>query len=348
MHAPQGPSPAGINRRDFLKTTAAAGAVALTGVGFSSPVLRAPERSTVWLVKGTSRAAMIPTLLSMFGESRWKDGLAGKKAVLKPNFNSAHAFPGSTHPETLGILLGSMRAAGPAKLTLFDRSGMGDTAKVMRDLGAPDLASKYSADMVPNETLKAEDFVAAPIAGGHWSRGVEWPRLLADADAIVQTCCLKTHQYGGHFTLSLKNTVGMVAKFATKDQYNYMRELHSSPHQRRMIAEINALYQPTLVIMDAMTCFTDGGPHEGPRQDPGVILASTDRVALDAVGVAILRSYGTNATVGGGRIFAQEQLARAIELGLGVTSADRIDIRTPDAASEEYAAGLRTVLQREG
>lgn len=348
MRTPQSSPHFAVNRRDFLKTTAAAGAVAFTGIGLDLPTARGPERSTVFLVKGTSRAAIIPTLLAMYGDALWKSSLSGKKVVLKPNFNSAHAFPGSTHPETLDILLGSMRAAGPAKLTLFDRSGMGDTAKVMRDLGAPDLVSRYSAEMVPNETLSAADFVHAPLEGGHWSRGVEWPKLLADADAIVQTCCLKTHQYGGHFTLSLKNTVGMVAKFATKDQYNYMRELHSSPHQRRMIAEINTLYHPALVIMDAMSCFTDGGPHEGPRQEPGVFLASTDRVALDAVGVAILRSYGTNATVGGGRIFAQEQLVRSVELGLGVSAADRIDIRTPDAASEQFAAGLRNVLQREG
>ena len=30
-----------------------------------------------------------------------------------------------------------------------------------------------------------------------------------DADALVMACCLKTHRYGGHFTLSLKNGVGL-------------------------------------------------------------------------------------------------------------------------------------------
>ena len=44
--------------------------------------------------------------------------------------------------------------------------------------------------------------------GSHWSRGVLFARLFQEADLIVQTCFLKTHRYGGHFTLSLKNSVG--------------------------------------------------------------------------------------------------------------------------------------------
>ena len=47
------------------------------------------------------------------------------------------------------------------------------------------------------------------------------------------------------------------------------------------------------------------------------MIASTDRIALDAVGVATLRIYGTTGEVENGSIFEQEQIARAVELGLG-------------------------------
>jgi hypothetical protein len=43
-------------------------------------------------------------------------------------------------------------------------------------------------------------------------------------------------------------------------------------------------------------------------------------------------------------IFAQEQIARAVELGLGVSSAADIVIATPDAASEAYADKIRKIL----
>ena len=334
-----------FDRRTFLKTTAAAGACLAAGIKFAGAEALGAN-STVYMVKGSSRVEMIPQLLKMFGQEKWKSGIAGKSVVLKPNFNSAHAFPGSTHPDTLKALLGSIRENGPSSLEVIDRAGMGNTEKVMKEIGLQEFAGDYSADLLPYEKLGADDMIRDKLEGGHWSRGIEWPRKLADADSIVQTCCLKTHQYGGHFTLSLKNSVGMVSRFDAKDEYNYMRELHRSEHQRRMIAEINALYHPTLVILDGMSCFVDGGPHIGTVKEPGVILASTDRVALDAVGVAILRHLGTTPQVADGKIFQLDQIKRAAQLGIGVKSAENIVIKAPDSNSDQYADTLRNVLAK--
>ena len=72
----------------------------------------------------------------------------------------------------------------------------------------------------------------------HWPNGLHAARLFTEAPCAVQTMCCKTHRFGGHFTLSLKNSVGLAAKRVPEDSYNYMSELHGSPHQRRMIAEI--------------------------------------------------------------------------------------------------------------
>jgi len=90
--------------------------------------------------------------------------------------------------------------------------------------------------------------------------------------------------------------------------------------------------------------FTTGGPAEGTRVDSQVFLAASDRVALDAVGVALLRHWGTTPEVSGGPIFEQEQIARAVELGLGAGSPEEIELVTDDEASEEYAAAVRAAL----
>jgi uncharacterized protein (DUF362 family) len=124
-----------------------------------------------------------------------------------------------------------------------------------------------------------------------------------------------------------------------------MNELHSSADQRRMIAEINAAYKPDLVVMDGVEAFTKGGPHRGDLVNSEVMIAGTDRVAIDAVGVAILRHFGTTDAVSAGSIFDQEQIKRAVELGLGVSSASQIEFLTPDAESAEYAAKIRKVLE---
>ncbi len=158
---------------------------------------------------------------------------------------------------------------------------------------------------------------------------------------------LKTHRYGGYFTLSLKNSGGLAAKYAPGGGYNYMNELHGSPHQRHMIAEINTAYTPDLIVLDGVQAFVTGGPDAGQLVDSQVILAGTDRVALDAVGVAILRYFGTTAEVEGGRIFEQEQIAWAVELGLGVNGPDQIELVTDDPDSAAYAEEIRALLWAE-
>ncbi len=191
-----------------------------------------------------------------------------------------------------------------------------------------------------------EGWTVEGLPGGHWSRGVLFAKPFREADLVVQTCCLKTHRYGGHFTMSLKNSVGMVAKYGPRDQYNYMRELHNSGYQRQMIAEINQLYRPALVVMDGIEAFTHGGPDTGTLVKPQIMLLGADRVALDAVGVAILRMHGGNATIAGGRIFDQDQIARAVQLGLGVKGPDGIDLVTDDPESRKVVEQVRAVLAK--
>ena len=160
----------------------------------------------------------------------------------------------------------------------------------------------------------------------------------------MSVCCLKTHQYGGHFTMSLKNSVGMIAKDAPGLAHSFMEELHNSSHMRAMIAEINTAYTPSLIVLDGVEAFTAGGPATGRLASTEVVLAGTDRIAIDAVGVAILRYFHTTSQVSRGPIFQQEQIARAVELGLGVDSPYKIKLLTGDADSAAYAKEIQGVL----
>jgi uncharacterized protein (DUF362 family) len=60
--------------------------------------------------------------------------------------------------------------------------------------------------------------------------------------------------------------------------------------------------------------------------------------------VAILRLLGTTPEVSQGPIFAQDQIARAVELGLGVSSPEQIQLVTGDPESEAFAAKIRETL----
>ena len=170
-------------------------------------------------------------------------------------------------------------------------------------------------------------------------------KVFHDADKIVQTCCLKTHRFGGHFTLSLKNSVGLVAKKVPGGMYDYMWELHGSPFQRQMIAEINSHYNLDFVVMDGIKAFVTGGPESGKVVEPNLLLASKDRVAIDAVGVAILKMYGAKGKVGEAGIFEQDQLKRAAELCLGVKSVDEIKLMPLNSESQAEVEKIEQVLR---
>ena len=267
----------------------------------------------------------------------------GKSVVLKPNFNTADPAPGSTHNDTLRSLILSLHQMGAKQITLAERSGPADSRAVMEKKEIFGLAQELGFSIVNLEELGPEGWVKIEPKGSHWRQGFHFPRIYLEAESIVQTCCLKTHGYGGHFTLSLKNSVGLVPRRG----YPYMQELHSSPHQRQMIAEINTAYSPDLVVLDGVEAFVDGGPDRGTKVEAGVMLAGTDRVAIDAVGVAILRLLGTTPEVSRGPIFEQEQIARAAELGLGVSSAKQIQLVTGDDDSEALATRVTDILARD-
>ncbi len=294
-------------------------------------------KSEVYVIKTNDRGLGIKELLKHLD----LESLSGKRIALKANYNSADSFPASTHINTVSALINALKEKG-ASIVLAERSGMGNTREVLEELGVTGLAGKEGFDVVVLD--ESSEWVMEKQE--HWKRGFLFPKVFRDADAIIQTCCLKTHRYGGHFTMSLKNSVGMVAKYDPDDGYNYMSELHSSRHQRLMIAEINVAYEPAFVIMDGIAGFSKGGPDTGTLIEPGIMLASRDRVALDAAGVAILRIYGTTSEVSVGRIFEQEQIARAAELGLGASSPDEIEVVAVNNEASGICDAIAKKLQK--
>jgi uncharacterized protein (DUF362 family) len=295
--------------------------------------------ATIALVKTQDRADGVKRALELLDINP----VSGSDVLLKPNFNSADEAPGSTHSDVLRTLLTELENMGAKAITVGDRSGMGNTRRVMRQKGVFDLTDELGFSTVVFDELEESDWALQQSSDYYWSDGYAVPRLLLDTECVVQTCNLKTHRYGGHFTLSLKNSVGFAAK-TVNGSYDYMRELHNSSYQRHMIAEINASYEPSLIVMDGVEAFVEGGPANGKRVSSEVVLAGTDRIAMDAVGVAILRMFGTTPQVSAGAIFEQEQIARAVELGLGIDGPEKIEIITPDTDSEAYAARVTDLL----
>jgi uncharacterized protein (DUF362 family) len=292
-------------------------------------------------VKTRDRAAGVREAIKLLDIN----SVQGKRVLLKPNFNSADPAPASTHPSTLRTLIETLQEMGAQHITLADRSGMGHSRQVMQVTGVLDMAQELGFETLSLEDLGSEaDWEMMHFEGSHWQNGFPFARPVLEAEAIVQTCCLKPHRFGGHFTLSLKNTIGMLGKYRGSGGYNFMNELHSSPYQRLMIAEANLAYTPALIVLDGVEAFIDNGPDMGTKVWGEVVIAGTDRIAIDAVGLALLRFLGYRGVAANGSIFQQEQIARAVELGLGIDSPEKIRFLTRDADSEAYIEQLLEFL----
>lgn len=299
----------------------------------------------VFLIKTSNRAQAVEQLLRKFNLASFK----GEKIAVKANYNSADPFPASTHIATLEAVIKELQKAGAKQIVLAERSGMGVTSSVLEKMGVTELSERLGFQVIILDDLAEDEWVLfKPSVAIHWQKSFMIPKVLMEADKIVQTCCLKTHRFGGHFTLSLKNSVGLAAEYVTNNDHDYMRELHSSPYQRDMIAEINLAYKPDIIIMDGIDAFVTGGPEKGKKANPNVILAAKDRVAIDVVGVAILRHFGTTEDVTQGRIFEQRQIAHASELGIGVKTAKEIELEPLNSESRDFAETINKILEEEG
>jgi len=316
-------------------------AISLEAVAQPAPLTaRGLNPHRVVLISTTDRALGVRRALELLQPPSFQD----KRVFIKPNYNTGDPAPAATDPAMLEALVQVVQSEGASQITVGDRSGMAETRTAMQQMGVFALAERYGFTPMVFDELAQEDWQYFDAAGTNWSRGFAIAKPVLESDAIINACCLKTHRFGGHFTLSLKNTIGMVARYVPGNGHDYMRELHRSDAQRLMIAEVNRAYRPTLNLIDGVDAFVNGGPEQGERVRAGVMLASSDRIAIDAVGIAILRMLGTTREVSAGSIWDQTQIRRAADLGLGAVSAEQIEIVTADSASAQMADKLQPFL----
>jgi uncharacterized protein (DUF362 family) len=293
--------------------------------------------STVVVVKTTNRREGVRHSITGLGINP----VRGKDVLIKPNFNTADVTPGSTHNDTLESLVTELWAMGAKSISLGERS-FPPLREVMEEKGVLPMLQKLEVRVIDFDSLPEKDWVHVSPQESHWENGFRIARPILESECLVATCCLKTHQYGGIFSMALKLAVGVVP--TTRHGYSYMKELHGSPHQRRMIAEINQPFTPAFVVLDGIDTFTDGGPMTGTKAKGNIFLASTDRVAIDAAGVAILKSLESNQAIMNPKVFEQEQIARAAELGLGISSAADLELVSVNRESHDMRDRIATIL----
>ncbi len=317
----------------------------LPTVTLAPPPTPAPGAAMVALVKTHDRAEGVRRAIDLLGINP----VAGKTVLVKPNFNSADPAPGSTHPDVLRATIVKLLEMGALQITVGDRSGMGDAEEIMRGIGGFEMAAELGFDFINFDRMDRDSWVMIEPPDTRWSSrsvpldpGFPFARPVLDAGAVVSVCCLKTHAHGGGITMSLKNSVGMVASRLPGDAhaYSYMDHMLHAGNTPAKAVEINLAYEPALIVLDGVDAFTSGGPATGTLASPGVVMAGTDRIAIDALAVAILKSFGASLD----KVSQVYQIYYALELGLGIDRPEKIHMLTGDEESARFAQEMHAYM----
>jgi uncharacterized protein (DUF362 family) len=327
-----------IPRRYFFKIAAQVGEAPPREV---KPLRAVPTKSTVAVVRTNDHVRGIREAVRMAGGIDPLVKGVKSHVLIKPNCNSHDPFPAGSHPDDVRTVVEMLIEGGcpREKIVVGDMSGPNwlPTRKTMRLNGILRVVEELG---VKASFFDEEEWVEVkPPRATTWPDGFEIARTVYDASRIFSLSCLKTHGFGGVFTMSLKNSVGAVHP-ANRLYF------HRSPDMRKLIAEINLAYTPDLVLVDGFKCFTSGGPAVGELADPGVILAGADRVAVDAVGASILKYYKAEGLTGIS-VKKQEQLVRAAEVGIGNLDATKIELHASNPARDSEFNDLVQFIQAE-
>jgi uncharacterized protein (DUF362 family) len=250
----------------------------------------------------------------------------GETILLKPNYNTADPFPGSSDPEFIKAVIAMLYEAGAGKIIVGERTAFLHSRKVLEQAGIVKVAEEAGAEVVVfgkdgwHAMFDRKGWRRVKVPEGQYLRKVSLAKEALEIDKIVYVSLIKTH-HAAEFTGSIKLSMGFVKPFF--DQITF-----HARHLREKLAELCLVVQPDLIIMDARKVFITGGPAKGELREPNLILASGDQVAIDVEGVKILQSYSGN-KLEGKKVWDLIQIRHAVELGLGPHSEEEYEIIAP-------------------
>ncbi len=304
-----------------------------------NPFLR-DGKALVAIVRGEDPQAMLQAGLNLIGGIGRLD-LRGKRVLVKPNVVNDRPPPSTTNPKVVEAVVRLVQEAGAQGVTVADSSGIirFPSSANFAATGIKQAAESAGASVL---ALEEEPWVRVEAASAKALPRYYVSKPVYDADVFINLPVVKTHRFA-HYSCSLKNLVGIIHP-RYRPSVSFL-----SPDWHERIAELNLAVHPHLTIADGTTLMIAGGPTSGTPARADILLVSGDRIALDAVAVALIRTFGAWPQVTEQGVWEQRQIKRAIELGLGIQGPSHIELVTqslagPDASFERLVATIRKDL----
>jgi uncharacterized protein (DUF362 family)/Pyruvate/2-oxoacid:ferredoxin oxidoreductase delta subunit len=202
--------------------------------------------------------------------------LNGRKVLIKPNVLRASEANEAivTNPAVLRAVVERVESMKPASIVVGDNPGVfsyGANEESFRKTGLMEASGGYYQNIGTDS--RKMDFNA------EYMPTVSLSRAVLDADIIISLPKFKTHGLTV-ITGAIKNSYG----FLPGAQKARLHKAAGSPARfHEMIVDVFRLRVPDLFIVDAVVGMEGNGPASSELRDIGLILASDNAVALDAV-----------------------------------------------------------------
>ena len=209
--------------------------------------------------------------------------MPGMKIIIKPNLVSFKKpdAAATTHPALLEALVGMLLARGAA-VTIGDSPGGPHSLPLLNRVYAAtgmDRVEKLGAKLNRNMNEKTVDFPEGKVL-----KNFTYTEYLAEADAIIDFCKLKSHGMLG-MSAAVKNLFGTIPGLK-KPEVHY--KFQNDAEFADMLVDLNEYFKPRLAICDAVVGMEGNGPTAGTPRQIGAIIASKSTYYADVVGAELI------------------------------------------------------------
>jgi len=307
-----------ITRRDFVKKGAAVGLALGVPASLHSPFqsLAAPKpTTTLSMVTGDTVPATRKALELLGGMGNFVK--RGQRVVMKPNMSWARTpdTGANTHPDVVATIARMCLDAGAGEVLVLDHTI--NRPKKCLELTGIEAACKGIKNVYTFAVNEEKFFRAVTVSRAKALRTAKIIKDVLDGDVFINIPCAKSHTTTG-VTLGMKNLMGIVWD---------RKYFHTSVDINQAIADLTSAVKIDLTVLDASRAMVTGGP-AGPGKvtRPRTIVAGTDPVAVDAMGVSLADWYDQRFT--GNQV---EHIAAAHSMGLGTLNLQEVSVLKADA-----------------
>lgn len=204
-----------------------------------------------------------------------------ERVLVKPNLlkPAEENTAVTTHPEVLRAVLRLLEEYGCTSVRFGDSPGHDTGTHALERLGFSADEPVFGAHIAPMTEEVRVGFPEGMTEKEFW-----FAREVTEADAIINVCKMKTHALM-RITGAVKNPFGLLC--GTRKAREHVKFPNDGLFAR-MLVDIHRCVKPRLHIMDAVIAMEGNGPGAGTPTSMGLLLFSTDPVALDAVFCALI------------------------------------------------------------